>query len=280
MPVWAKIGSSGVVATALCAGALALAAGPAWAEPGGSDMTGSSIKVSAPPVHNGQALQITASGTNVAQTGVEAGFTYNVSLFWVDPVKVPLPKPGPCLPQREAEENLVYSNSRYAGIITIGSPNVGLGGPFSFTFPTSSITGVGPIVICAYDNLAGGSDAAWASTMTKLLPAAKGTTTTTTSTSTSTTPAKPKVGAAKPKAIGRPQVTRAGSLLVCQRGNWSGKPEAYAFKWTVVHKHGVAGRKSVLHVTAAMRGHQVECSVTAESSVGSGTAVSRPIRIR
>jgi hypothetical protein len=75
-------------------------------------------------------------------------------------------------------------------------------------------------------------------------------------------------------------VTRWAKTLICNPGRWSNHASAYAFGWLVAGKpkKGANGRK--LGVTRTLRGHTVQCSVTASNAAGGTTAVSRPLRIR
>ncbi len=229
-------------------GALTLVAGPALAD--GSDRPGSAIQVSAAPASS--TLEIQVSGTNQPGNGVFAGFTYGVKLFIVDPKLLP----GPCLPAANAEFDLSLSSPAAVDNVT-GSPlGVGASGPFSFTYPVDVRGFVpGPRLVCAYDMYFSTIDAAWASTATT-------------------------IDATRPAATARPRVARAGRRLTCTRGTWSGAPTSYRYAWSVVRRKGTVGRRSSLTVTSRLRGHQVECSVTAKNSAGSATAASRPLRVR
>lgn len=259
----AVIGSRGAVAAAVLAGGLALATGSALA--GGSYRPGSSIEVSAAPVAPGGALRIKVSGKNAPATGVFAGFTYGVDLFLVYPKLLP----GPCLPAENAELDLSLSNPEAVRDLT-GSPlDVGKSGPFSFTYPVIVSMNPGKRIICAYDMYFSTIDAAWASSTTTVRRSATGT----------TKPTTTKPGAARPAAIERPSVTRQGEVLTCERGTWSGSPKSYRYEWMVAFETGVAGKTRSLPVTSKLRGHQVECSVTATSSNGSATATSRPYSV-
>jgi hypothetical protein len=85
---------------------------------------------------------------------------------------------------------------------------------------------------------------------------------------------------AKPVNVERPRVKRSGKKLVCQRGSWSNNPRRYSYGWLVNgnRKRGARGRK--LGVTRNLRGHKVQCRVTAHNPAGATTALSRPLRIR
>jgi hypothetical protein len=243
--VLAGIGWRAVIAAAAFMGALVLATGSALAD--GSDRPGSSIAVTAAPANG--TLEIQVSGSNQPGNGVFAGFTYGVDLFIVDPKLLP----GPCLPAMNAEFDLSESSPAAVADVT-GSPlGVGASGPFSFTYPVDVHSYVpGPRLVCAYDMYFSTIDAAWASTTTTIEPG-------------------------RPAATARPRVTRSGRRLSCRRGTWSQSPTSYRYTWGVVHRRGVAGRRSTLAVTSRLRGHRVECSVTATNSAGSATATSRPV---
>lgn len=85
---------------------------------------------------------------------------------------------------------------------------------------------------------------------------------------------------AKPVSVEKPRVRRSGTKLVCQRGTWSNKPSRYSYRWLVNgnRKRGASGRK--LGVTRKLRGHTVQCRVTAYNAAGATTARSRPLRVR
>jgi hypothetical protein len=96
------------------------------------------------------------------------------------------------------------------------------------------------------------------------------------------TPAAPAAPAtpASPVSVRAPGLTRSGNRLVCSPGSWSGDPTGYSFRWLVdgAPKPGARGRR--LRVAPRLRGRKVQCGVTAANAGGSGTALSRALRIR
>ena len=78
--------------------------------------------------------------------------------------------------------------------------------------------------------------------------------------------------------LGRPRVTRAGSVLTCSRGRWKGAVESFSYRWLVDGRPKSNARR--LRVTRSLRGHRVTCNVTVDGAAGSATATSRGLRIR
>ena len=74
-------------------------------------------------------------------------------------------------------------------------------------------------------------------------------------------------------------MTLSGGRLRCSPGTWTGNPTSYRYRWLVLHKAGVAGRQTSLALTRSLRGHAVECSVTATNEAGSTTATSPTLKI-
>ncbi len=91
-------------------------------------------------------------------------------------------------------------------------------------------------------------------------------------------PAPHKV--ARPANKKKPRITRLGKKLTCSRGTWSNHPTRYTYHWkgTGKVKRGI-GRQT-LTVTRGLRGHQLQCSVTAINSGGRSTATSPRFRVR
>jgi hypothetical protein len=84
----------------------------------------------------------------------------------------------------------------------------------------------------------------------------------------------------KPANTRTPRVSRSHATLVCSSGSWSNRPSRYSYRWLVdgKRKKGASGRK--LGVTRAVRGHKVQCAVTASNGMGSITATSPALRVR
>ena len=157
--------------------------------------------------------------------------------------------PFPCYQDYGDELNTAVNNDVTVRFLTQGTVTEGDGGPFTISMPVP-LYATGPLRFCAYNSDNFTDTTAW-------------------STADITVDAKPA-------AASRPRVTRSGPRLRCSPGLWSGNPASYQYRWVVVHKAGVASRKASLTVTRKLRGHKVECSVTAENSAGSATATSPP----
>ncbi len=78
--------------------------------------------------------------------------------------------------------------------------------------------------------------------------------------------------------VGRPRVIRAGSALTCSRGRWNGAVRSYSYSWLVDGRPKGNARR--LRVTGSVRGHRVNCRVTASGPAGSATATSPGLRVR
>jgi hypothetical protein len=76
-------------------------------------------------------------------------------------------------------------------------------------------------------------------------------------------------GAAAPVNVTPPKVKRSGKALTCSHGRWSGAT-SFSYRWLVDGARRSRGR--TLRVTRALRGHRVQCAVTA----GGVTATSAP----
>jgi len=78
----------------------------------------------------------------------------------------------------------------------------------------------------------------------------------------------------------RPRVTLSGNRLNCIRGIWSARPRTHSYRWLEDPRTRLAGRRATLSVTGKLRGHRVQCAVTATNAAGSATATSRPLLVR
>jgi hypothetical protein len=94
-----------------------------------------------------------------------------------------------------------------------------------------------------------------------------------------TPPAAPTPTVSKPVNTAKPRVTRSGNALSCSVGRWRNAPRKYSYRWLVAHKvkSGAHGRK--LGSAQKLRGHGVQCSVTAANSAGSTTATSASFKV-
>ena len=88
----------------------------------------------------------------------------------------------------------------------------------------------------------------------------------------------PKGSAARPVSTVPPRATRNTGFLACSSGKWSNRPTRYAYAWFAGPSR--VGRGPRLAISAALRGRTVRCRVTASNGAGSGSAVSRPVRVR
>jgi len=260
-----------VVACA-CVGVLAWAAAPALADGTSADYPGSIVHVTTTGQQViGNTLTIIATGSNAPTTdpvtGEPSTFDFGVQFIIVNQSIISLP----CYPDYSSELNLTFG--RGAQILTPTAipevPQSGAFQPVQYQIPLNGSPG--RALICAYTvvGLTGAftaDDAAWASTEIDVQPRPGSVT-------------GQGGGGGKPADISRPSVRRSGRRLQCTRGSWSGHPTSYRYRWTVVHATGVAGVQSSLAVTSALRGHQVECSVTARSAKGARTATSHPFRV-
>ena len=84
--------------------------------------------------------------------------------------------------------------------------------------------------------------------------------------------------ASAPVNLSLPRVKRAGNRLTCSPGRWSGGPASFAYRWRVDGKASARGR--TLRVTRALRGHRVQCGVTAANAAGSAVASSPSMAVR
>jgi hypothetical protein len=198
----------------------------------------------------GQEAQITATGTNASQGGLGFG-SFGLVLFAVDRDALPVA----CFNSENAEATLYENNDRYVNDLTFRALDEGTQGAFSISTGVP-LTSPGHWQVCAYSTLVTDT-AAWASAEVTIAPAR----------------------AARPVVTARPRVTRAGGVLRCARGSWSGHPVAYAYHWLVVHRPGVAGHGQTLAVTRSLRGRTVACSVTATNAGGSTSATSAGFKV-
>jgi hypothetical protein len=238
-------------------GAVAWAARPALADDGTNpSYPGSTIHITVKQIAATEAL-VTATGTNVPLTleGQPTLNDFELQLFEDNETLLPFP----CYQDYGDELNTAVNNDRAVIDLTQGTVSEGDGGPFTISMPVP-LYATGPVRFCAYNSDNFTDTTAW-------------------STADITVAASSQSANAKPAVSTRPRVTRSGSRLRCSPGRWSGNPASYQYRWVVVHKAGVAGRKATLTVTRKLSGHDVECTVTAHNSVGSATATSLPVTV-
>lgn len=93
---------------------------------------------------------------------------------------------------------------------------------------------------------------------------------------TFTTPGSPK-NTKRPKITGKAKV---GKTLRCSRGSWTGTPTRFAYTWKRNGKKIKGATKAKHRVSRKDRGKKLSCTVTARNAVGTGTATSKPVRVK
>ena len=100
------------------------------------------------------------------------------------------------------------------------------------------------------------------------------------------TPASPPAGSNSPKTVRKPvntikpRVRRSGKDLVCTRGTWANAPTRFSYRWLVGGKVKAGASRLTLAISHKLRGHKVQCGVTASTSAGTASALSAPFRVR
>lgn len=89
----------------------------------------------------------------------------------------------------------------------------------------------------------------------------------------------PPSATALPGNTTRPSVVQRGRRLVCKRGAWTAAT-SYSYRWKLGGKYRAGATTKRLALTRSMRGKKVQCAVTARSSAGSRTVLSRARRVR
>jgi hypothetical protein len=84
----------------------------------------------------------------------------------------------------------------------------------------------------------------------------------------------------KPADTKRPTITRSGERLTCRRGVWSGAPTRYAYAWFVSGRAKTGAHSRTLRISRVLRGHRLQCGVTAANANGTTTARSNGYRVR
>ena len=149
----------------------------------------------------------------------------------------------------------------------------------NFSIPVGfTPSGSGPLLVCGYTaGLAGETLAIASLTVTVQSPAPP--------TPPPPIPAAPAPAATtpastSPASVTAPRLTRTGRQLICATGSWSNNPTRFSYRWLIGGnpKPGAKGRTLV--VTRRLRGHKVQCSVTATNAAGSRAALSNPFSVR
>jgi hypothetical protein len=136
---------------------------------------------------------------------------------------------------------------------------------FQGTDPTSSLSfkvnfaRAGTFLVCAYSEYL--DDTAAATTVTV------------------TVPPPPPPPPLKPANTTRPTITRSGERLTCHAGVWSGPPTHYGYAWLVSGRGTMGVHAQTLRVSRVLRGHRVQCGVTASNAAGVTTARSNRYRV-
>jgi hypothetical protein len=86
--------------------------------------------------------------------------------------------------------------------------------------------------------------------------------------------------ARKPANTKRPTITRSGARLTCGSGAWSNTPTRYAYAWLVNGRVKAGAHARTLSISRALRGHRLQCGVTASNANGATTARSNSYRVR
>jgi hypothetical protein len=85
---------------------------------------------------------------------------------------------------------------------------------------------------------------------------------------------------ARPANVKKPHLTRSGKKLTCSTGSWSGSPTRYSYSWLVNGRSRAGAHGRSLAVTRKLRGHRVQCKVTASNAGGAASAVSSALHVR
>jgi hypothetical protein len=93
-------------------------------------------------------------------------------------------------------------------------------------------------------------------------------------------PAAGTGGAAKPKNLARPRITRSGNHLTCSRGRWSGSPTGWAYGWFLDGYLIKNAKGPTLVINRAARGHRIKCGVGASNAAGATAVASKTLRVR
>jgi hypothetical protein len=95
----------------------------------------------------------------------------------------------------------------------------------------------------------------------------------------SSTPSTNPATVVRPAVTSKPRVTRSGKKLVCSLGTWTNSPTTYSYGWLSNGRRLSADRARTLALNKRLRGHRVQCSVTASNAAGHTTALSPAYRV-
>ncbi len=259
----------------IAAGALLL---PAIAPPP-TDATGPSYPgetlslTQTSPAVVGVAANFEASGQQTDIEGFAGGF--DLEVFDKPPSIDPT-----CAPTYLGENNTWGSD-----LANELHPVVGLyeGSGMSFSVPFKIVPErVGPILVCAYSDWATDTAAA-APPLTVEVTAAPSSSTSPGSGSSpgsGVTNSGPSSGSpTQPTDTSKPHVTRSGKKLTCSLGAWLGAPTTYTYSWMLNGRRQNRDHSRILRISHKLRGHSVQCSVTASNAAGQATAVSSPYHV-
>lgn len=236
--------SAFVVVTATAAVAFGTATAPTWASDGFSlQLSGPSSAVA------GQPLSLTANGKNPAASEYPYVTYLDVELF--------RPSAVPACPATQSAAGQLAPATGGAVLAWDVQTDSDATGKFSIPFGLTPLA-PGPVLLCGYTAGLAGETLATASLTLPVRSSAP----------------------ARPQSLAPPGLRRSGHQVICDPGRWSNSPTRFSFSWLVDGRgqRGTTGR--ALLVTRKLRGHKVQCSVTASNSAGRATALSSRFAIR
>jgi hypothetical protein len=142
--------------------------------------------------------------------------------------------------------------------------------PFKIDFEKA-----GTELICAYSTWS--YDTAAVAQLT--VEVAAGSSPSATSNPTPTSNPAPSSGPTVPTDTSKPRVTRSGEKLTCSPGSWAGSPTSYAYSWLLNGRIQTGDHAHTLRVSHKLRGHRVQCGVTASNAAGHSSAISSPYHV-
>jgi hypothetical protein len=81
--------------------------------------------------------------------------------------------------------------------------------------------------------------------------------------------------------VGKPRLSRSGAVVACSPGRWSATVRSYSYRWILDGRRSLGAKAHSLHLTRALRGHVLKCTVTATGASGqSASATSAGLRVR
>jgi hypothetical protein len=240
-----------VLALCLSVGLLIGAAPAATADGTAPGYPGSNVQVTVSgPKTAGHLIYIVASGSNKL-TSLGTPINYGLYVILVNQKLLP----GACASSMETELDNISADQGAGRQLNYEQYNEGESGPFTIKVPYTP-EGAGTLLVCAYSEYVT-DDAAWASTTAVIT--AKGS----------------PSGSSAPLNTARPRLSRHGRRLVCARGDWSGHPSSYSFRWKLAGKAS-GDKHSTLTLPARVHGSAI-CTVTARNAGGSRSASSHPL---